>query len=122
MLVMPQSYKAPNVPDERITPEFVRDELLNCFESASREFARLVDQPVTDEALKGQVKHFVESVFSKCGVSFANPTKGGIVMAISECRNNAEKMMGPQGAEIITHHYEEMMTLVNRLESLSPNF
>ncbi len=35
--------------------------------------------------------------------------------AISACRQNAEKMMGTRGAEIIDHHYSEMMKLVDRL-------
>jgi len=109
------TYKAPDLPDARITPELVRDELLTCFESANREFARLLNQPVTDEALKEQVRYFVESVFSKCGASYTNPTREGIIVAIDECKANAEKMMGPQGADIIRHHYDEMMKLVNRL-------
>ena len=112
---MTQTYKAPNVPSDRITPEFVRDELLSCFESANREFATLLNQPVTDEQLKQQVKQFVESVFVNCGASYTDPTKEGILTAMNQCRTNAEKMMGSQGAEIIQHHYDEMMKLVDRL-------
>ncbi len=112
---MSHSYAAPDVPEEKLTPELVRDELLSCFESANREFSRLLNQPVTDEALKEQVKHFVQSVFSSCGVSFENPTREGILIAISQCKANAEKMMGTQGAEIIRHHYDEMMKVVNKL-------
>jgi hypothetical protein len=110
------TYVAPNVPDEKVTPTFVRDQLLLCFESANGEFARILDQPVTDEQLKQQVKSFVEGVFSNCGVSYVAPTKAGIVTAISECKRNAESMMGPQGSSIIDHHYSEMMKLVNRLK------
>jgi hypothetical protein len=112
---MSHAYTAPDVPAEKVTPEFVRDELLNCFESANREFAKLLNQPVTDEELKEQVKRFVQSVFGNCGVSFENPTKEGILVAINQCRANAEKMMGPRGAEMIQHHYDEMMKLVDRL-------
>ena len=112
---MTQTYKAPDVPSDRITPEFVRDELLSCFESANREFAALLNQPVTDEQLKQQVKQFVESVFVNCGASYTDPTKQGILTAMNQCRTNAEKMMGPQGAGIIQHHYDEMMKLVDRL-------
>jgi hypothetical protein len=112
---MTQTYKAPDVPSDRITPEFVRDELLSCFESANREFATLLNQPVTDEQLKQQVKQFVESVFVNCGASYMDPTKEGILTAMSQCRTNAEKMMGLQGAGIIQHHYDEMMKLVDRL-------
>lgn len=107
---------APQVPDEEITPDFVRDQLLSCFESANREFADLLHQPVTDEELKVQVKTFVQTVFSQCGVSYAEPSKAGIIAAISECKSSAEKMMGPQGSEIIQHHYAEMMKLVDRLQ------
>lgn len=102
--------------NRKSTAEFVRDELLTCVESANKEFARLLAQPVTDEILKEQVKNFVQSVFTQCGVSYTNPTKWGIVTAIGQCKSNAEKMMGPQGVEIINHHYDEMMKLVNRLD------
>jgi hypothetical protein len=112
---MTQTYKAPDVPSDRITPEFVRDELLNCFQSANKEFATLLNQPVTDEQLKHQVKQFVESVFVSCGASYTDPTKEGILTAMMQCRTNAEKMMGLQGAGIIQHHYDEMMKLVDRL-------
>ncbi len=112
---MSRTYTAPDVPEEKLTPEFVRDELLTCFESANREFSRLLNQPVTDNELKEQVKHFVQSAFSSCGASFENPTRESILLAISQCRTNAEKMMGAQGAEIIRHHYDEMMKIVNKL-------
>jgi len=112
---MIQTYKSPDLPSDRITPEFVRDELLTCFESANREFATLLNQPVTDEQLKQQVKQFVESVFVNCGASFTDPTKEGILTAMNQCRTNAEKMMGPEGAGIIRHHYDEMMKLADRL-------
>jgi hypothetical protein len=112
---MDKPYAAPNISDKEVTPVLVRDELLKCFESANGEFARLLHQPVTDEQLRAQVKSFVEGVFSQCGVSYVSPTKEGIVTAISECKRNAEKMMGSQGSSIIQHHYDEMMKLVNRL-------
>lgn len=112
---MSGEYTAPDVPDDAVTPTFVRDQLLKCFESANREFYRVLEQPVQDEQLRQQVKSFVEGVFSQCGVSYVDPTKEGIVAAISECRGNAEKMMGPKGASIIDHHYAEMMKLVDRL-------
>jgi hypothetical protein len=113
---MTGTYVAPNVPDDEVTPTFVRDQLLLCFESANGEFARILHQPITDEQLKQQVRGFVEGVFSNCGVSYVAPTKSGIVTAISECKRNAESMMGPQGASIIQHHYDEMMKLVDRLQ------
>jgi phosphoglycolate phosphatase-like HAD superfamily hydrolase len=113
---MTQTYKAPNIPSDKITPVFVRDELLQCFQSANKEFMTLLNQPVTDEQLKQQVRQFVESVFINCGASYTNPTKQGILTAIDLCRSNAEKMMGPQGTAIIQHHYDEMMKLVDRLQ------
>lgn len=112
---MSHAYTAPDVPTEKVTPEFVRDELLTCFESANREFSKILNQPVSDDALKQQVKQFVQSVFSSCGGNFENPTRESILMAITQCKTNAEKMMGPQGAEMIRHHHDEMMKLVNKL-------
>lgn len=113
---MPAAYKAPNIPADAVTPLMVRDELLKCFKSANREFARLINQQATDEALRIQVKRFVDDAFQKCGVSFDNPTKAGIKTAIDTCKKNAETLMGPQGAYIIHHHYQEMMKLVEKLE------
>ncbi len=112
---MASTYQAPDLPPQKVTPVLVRDELLKCFESANREFARLLNQPVTEEALKAQVQQFVNGAFQKCGVSFENPSKAGIVTAINECKKNAESTMGPQGADIVRHHYDEMMTLIKRL-------
>jgi len=109
------TYRAPDVPDSDVTPDFVRDQLLLCFESANGEFARIMGQKVTSEELKQQVKQFVTTVFADCGVSFVNPTKQGIVTAIEQCKTNAEAMMGPKGADVIRHHYEEMSKLVRRL-------
>ena len=116
---MTQTYKAPDVPKEKVTPEFVRDELLRCFESANKEFMTVLNQPVTDEQLRQQVRQFVEGVFVNCGASYSDPTRDGILTAINQCKSNAEKMMGPQGASIIEHHYDEMMKLVNRLPEKS---
>ncbi len=112
---MTGTYTAPDIPADKVTPTLVRDELLKCFESANGEFARMLHQTVTDEQLKQQVKTFVEGVFSQCGVSYVSPSKEGILTAISECKRNAEQMMGPRGAEVIDHHYGEMMKLVDKL-------
>ena len=109
------AYHAPPVNDEDVTAELVRDELLRCFESANREFFEILDQPATDEQLREQVHSFVTGVFQQCGISFENPTKGGIMVAIDQCRSQAEQMMGDRGASVIRHHYAEMMKLVSRL-------
>ena len=108
-------YRAPEVEDDDVTTDFVRDELLRCFESANREFFAILDQPATDEQLRQQVRSFVTGVFQQCGVSFENPTKQGIVTAVEQCRSNAEQMMGDRGVGVIRHHYAEMMKLVSRL-------
>ena len=92
---MTTAYKAPEVPAGSVTPELVRDELLACFGSANREF--------------------VASAFGRCGVSFENPTKAGIVAAVEECKRNAEAMMGPRGAEVIREHYAEMAKPLEKL-------
>ncbi len=112
---MTGSYKAPEIGSDQVTPMLVRDELLKCFESANKEFMGLMHQPTTDEALRAQVRQFVTTVFQGCGVSFDSPTKTGIVTAIGQCKTNAEAMMGPAGADIIRHHYNEMMKLVDKL-------
>jgi predicted RNA-binding protein Jag len=117
------TYKAPDLSPEQVTPVVVRDELLKCFESANREFSKTtMNQPPTSsdnqekqQQLKQQVRQFVESVFQRCDVDFDNPRREGILMAIEECKKNAEAMMGTAGKEVVEHHYEEIMKLVNRL-------
>ncbi len=112
---MAGQYKAPDIPKEQVTPTFVRDELLKCFESANKEFMNVLNQPTNDQALKAQVRQFVSGSFQTCGASFDQPTKNGIVSAIGQCKANAEAMMGEKGAVIIRHHYDEMMKLVDKL-------
>ncbi len=109
------AYRAPEVPIEDLTPEFVRDELLRCFESANGVFYEILNQPITDEALREQVRQFVTGVFQQCEASFEEPTKEGIRLSIEQCKTNAAQMMGEQGAEVIRHHYDEMMKLVTRM-------
>jgi len=89
------AYVAPRVRDAEVTTEFVRDELLRCFESANREFLEILGQPATEAQVREQVH--------------------GFVTAIEQCRANAEQMMGAPGADVIRHHYSEMMKLVRRL-------
>ena len=109
------TYRAPDVDHAALTAEFVRDELLKCFESANREFYDILGQPATEDRVRDQVHAFVTGVFRQCGVSFENPSKDGILTAIEQCKSNAEQMMGEQGATVIRHHYAEMMKLVSRL-------
>jgi hypothetical protein len=112
---MSGQYKAPDLPREKVTPVLVRDELLRCFESANKEFMDVLNQPTDDMAIKAQVRQFVSGSFQNCGASFDQPTKQGIVKAIGECKANAEAMMGEKGSNIIRHHYNEMMKLVDKL-------
>ena len=112
---MAGQYTAPDIPQSKVTPVLVRDELLKCFESANKEFMHVLNQPANDQALKAQVRQFVTGSFQSCGASFDNPTKEGIVTAIGQCKANAEAMMGPKGADIIRHHYDEMMKLVVKM-------
>jgi hypothetical protein len=112
---MAETYRAPEVSDSDLTPSFVRDELVRCFESANQQFFEILGQRVTDEQLRAQVREFVTGVFRQCGVQFETPTKQGIRTAIDQCKANAEGMMGERGAAIIRHHYAEMNKLVERL-------
>ena len=88
-------------------------------ETANREFFDILDKPATDAQLREQVHSFVTGVFQQCGVSFDNPTKEGILIAIDQCRSNAEQMMGERGADVIRHRYAEMKKLVSRLPDLA---
>ena len=41
---MIETYTAPNVSNADLTPSFVRDELLRCFESANQQFFEILGQ------------------------------------------------------------------------------
>ncbi len=115
----PERYRAPELPnDEKVTPSFVRDELLKCFQSANHEFMTAMNQKPTpsDSEIQQQIKQFVSGAFQSCGSSIENPTKEGIIAAIEECKKSAQKMMGENGASIINHHYEEMMKILRKLK------
>lgn len=109
------TYMAPDLERDQINAHVVRDELLKCLEIINREFIRILDQPTTDKKLKLQTKEFLTSVFHSCGVSFENPNKEGIVLALELCKKYAKAIMGPNGKHIIDHHYAEMMKLVSKL-------
>jgi hypothetical protein len=88
------TYKAPENPHGvDVTPSFVRDEIIACFESANREFLRLLNLPIDNEILKSQVRKFVTTVFANCGSSYWDPTKESILEASNHsmqgnCRGN----------------------------------
>ncbi len=83
--------------------------------SANREFLKSLNQPIDSDILKSQVRKFVTTVFANRGSNYWNPTKEGILEAITQCKVTAEEMMGAEGKEIIRHHYKEIIKLVNRL-------
>src|SRR5438128_12702400 len=97
---MSETYTAPNVSDAELTPSFVRDELLRCFESANQQFFEIVGQRVTDEQLRAQVREFVTGVFQPCGGPFETPTKQGSRTAINQSKANASCTTGGRGAEV----------------------
>jgi hypothetical protein len=113
-----QSYQSPKIADTRlVTPTFVRDELLKCFQSANKEFMSAVNPPVpSDREIQQQVNQFVSSAFQSCGAKIDEPTKDGIIAAIEQCKKNAKEMMGEKGKDIINHQYEEMMKTVRLLK------
>jgi hypothetical protein len=111
---MIERYKAPDIPEENATPTSVRDELLKRLESANKEFMRVLDQPTDDQALKGQVRQLVAGSFQSRGASFDRPQRKGWSPP-SDGKSNAEAMTGPKRAETISHHYEEMRKLVDKL-------
>src|SRR5438552_17282677 len=104
MCMATDAYVAPRVRDADVTTEFVRDELLRCFESANREFFEILGQPATEAQVREQVHGFVTGVFQQCGASFEDRTKQGIFTATEPCRSNAAQMMGVPGAIVIRQH------------------
>src|SRR5438874_2062973 len=61
MCMATDAYVAPRVRDADVTTDFVRDELLRCFESANREFFEILGQPATEAQVREQVHAVVTS-------------------------------------------------------------
>jgi len=107
--------------DKPITPEQVRDAIVECFTLAhkkilEKDIGQFVDDMTVQEKKKIEeinVQLMIKSYFDEVGGDYANPTKNSI---IGVCNRLAEFSKNFRNPEIIKKHYGEIMQLVDKLE------
>jgi len=106
--------------DKQVTPEQVRDAVIECFKQAhsavlKSDFGKYVEEMKQEEFEKLKeinVAQMVRGYFKEVGGDFEKPTKE---MIIKVCDKLAEFAENFRAHDIIKKHYGEIMQLVNKL-------
>ena len=106
--------------EEKITPEIVRDAIIECFYQAHQEVLKemyviLQEGKVSKESEemgRDYIKETIANYFLKVGGDFETPTKEHIMLVLEELREFAKDFRSP---EIINKHYGEIMKLVEKM-------
>ena len=106
--------------ESKVTPEKVRDAIIECFYDAHQEILEDMyvlldgDQKAKkpNEIGREYIKETVINYFIKVGGDFEKPTKEDILKVLDELKEFTEGFRSP---EIIGKHYMEIMQLVNKL-------
>ena len=106
--------------DDEITPEKVRDAIIECFYNAHQDILKdmyilLEESKETEkpnEVGREYIKETVINYFIKVGGDFNNPVKEDILKVLEELKEFAKGFRSP---EIINKHYGEIMKLVDKL-------
>lgn len=98
-------------PEGEVNPRKVRDAIVKCFF-----LAHCADSDVAEagqDAARDYCRGIVKKAFADSGGDFDAPTKDSIRGAIAKLAEFSRSFRDP---ELIKRHYDEIMTLVNRLE------
>ncbi len=106
--------------EDEITPEKVRDAIIECFYNAHQEVLKDMyvisgEDKKTEEPNEIGRKYIEETIinyFIKVGGDFNKPTKEDILKVLEELKEFAKGFRSP---EIIKKHYGEIMQLVEKL-------
>jgi hypothetical protein len=106
--------------DDKITSELVRDAIIQCFYEAEKEVLDILfsSSDFHSEGDKEQkklihIRIFIEKMFSDVKGDFNNPTKESLIDVIDRCAEYAKTI---REEEIIKKHYNEIMSLINKIE------
>jgi hypothetical protein len=107
-------------PNNKITPEIVRDAIIQCFYEAEEEVldSLFSSTDFCSDEDKNQkkfqhVKIFIEKMFKDVNGDFNNPKKESLINVIDRCSAYAKTI---RNEEIIKKHYNEIMNLIDKLE------
>jgi hypothetical protein len=105
---------------KEVTPIMVRDAIIDCFLKAHSnvldEMRNYSDFKSEEEIIKMKqknVKSLVESKFKEVGGDFNNPTKDTLMQVIVKLAEYASEFRDPI---IIDRHFDEIMSLINKLD------
>jgi hypothetical protein len=96
--------------DAPVTPLMVRDAVVECFWEA-----HCMDSGLGEEAKetnKAYCKSIVEKAFADTSGDFEHPTKESLIAGVESLASFAKSFRDPS---LIEKHYEEIMTLINKL-------
>lgn len=96
-------------PTQEVTPEQVRDAIIECFYLAQQGDSDLTGEVMMDKA---ECEAMIRKAFSDSGGDFDNPTKEMIVAAMQELIAFTGRFRDPKAIET---HVVEMMQLVEKL-------
>lgn len=97
--------------EKEITPVMVRDAILLCFKQAHCDD---LEVDVLDEDIKTEYcKNLVKNIFDEVGGNFDNPTKQDLQKVIKGLAEFSESF---RDKEIILKHFNEIMTLINKIK------
>ncbi|HNV97202.1 MAG TPA: hypothetical protein PKL13_02695 [bacterium] len=94
---------------KKITPEIVRDAIVNCFYRA-----HCADSSIDEVSSSNELycKEIIRKMFQESGDDFDNPDKESILRLIQKLKDFSDNFRDP---EIIKQHEMEIMELVNCL-------
>jgi len=107
--------------ESEITPEKVRDAIIECFYQAHQEVLKDMyvllkeDNEIEENNEVGReyIQETIINYFIKVGGNFTKPTKKDILKVLDELKVFAEGFRSP---EIIGKHYGEIMKLVEKMD------
>lgn len=104
---------------QSVTPEMVRDATVECFIQAHsevldsmKEYHEFKSEEEFEDMKKLDVKLLIETKFKELNADFNHPTKEDIINVINKLAEYAANFRKP---EIVKKHYDEILTLVNKL-------
>lgn len=111
---MPDIYGV-NPDKEKVTPEKIRDAMVECFYRAHCHDADLVDEiDINEKSNRVYCKSIVKKAFADGGGDFERPTRQGIMGAVKELKKFAANFRDPS---IIKKHAGEIMILVDKMSN-----
>ena len=106
--------------DKKITPEIVRDAIIQCFYEAEKEVLDTLFSSTDFESIEEKeqkkfrhVKIFIEKMFKDVNGDFDHPNKESLIDVIDRCAEYARTI---RDHETIKKHYSEIMILIDKLE------